>query len=94
MCALNPNGRVKISAVVDELAKLAIAYLDNQNDNPTAASPMNCIDNNSVSNTISVMRNLLVRLQGSPNRRDPNWIPILPLYVSLWDCLGGNEKAS
>ncbi|KAG3108155.1 hypothetical protein PI125_g12082 [Phytophthora idaei] len=91
-CALIPNGRVKVSAVVDELAKLAIAYLDNQNDNPTAASPMNCIDNNSVSNTISVMRNLLVRLQGSPDRRDPNWIPILSLYVSLWNCLGKTKK--
>ncbi|KAG6961694.1 hypothetical protein JG687_00007558 [Phytophthora cactorum] len=75
--------RIKISTVVDELAKLANANLDSQHDNRAAIPPMNYEDTDAVSEVISSARELLGRLQGSTDRRDA----ALSLYISLLESL-------
>ncbi|RAW31240.1 hypothetical protein PC110_g12403 [Phytophthora cactorum] len=81
MCALNPEERIKISTVVDEFDTLANASIGNQTENYIETSAIGSVE--SVSRAISEAREMLVRPQGSTDRRDA----VLSLYVSLWDSL-------
>ncbi|KAF1790228.1 hypothetical protein GQ600_25585 [Phytophthora cactorum] len=81
MCALNPEERIKISTVVDEFDTLANASIGNQTENYIVTSAIGSVE--SVSRAISEAREMLVRPQGSTDRRDA----VLSLYVSLWDSL-------
>ncbi|KAG6974038.1 hypothetical protein JG688_00003251 [Phytophthora aleatoria] len=81
MCVLNPEERIKISTVVDEFDTLANASIGNQTENYIETSAIGSVE--SVSRAISEAREMLVRPQGSTDRRDA----VLSLYVSLWDSL-------
>ncbi|KAL4144874.1 hypothetical protein PRNP1_013999 [Phytophthora ramorum] len=81
MCAFNPKDRIKISTVVDELAKLAttnIQHADRADNTPTNSVNLKCVPE-----TIAKARRLVVRLRDVPGQRDA----VLSLYACLWDRL-------
>ncbi|KAH7474256.1 Serine/threonine-protein kinase TNNI3K [Phytophthora ramorum] len=81
MCAFNPKDRIKISTVVDELAKLATT--NNQHADRADNTPTNSVNLKCVPETIAKARRLVVRLRDVPGQRDA----VLSLYACLWDRL-------
>ncbi|KAL4116315.1 hypothetical protein PRIC2_013312 [Phytophthora ramorum] len=81
MCVFNPKDRIKISTVVDELAKLATT--NNQHADRADNTPTNSVNLKCVPETIAKARRLVVRLRDVPGQRDA----VLSLYACLWDRL-------
>ncbi|GMF13584.1 unnamed protein product [Phytophthora lilii] len=78
MCAFEPKERIKISTVVDELAKLTRCQCP---DSAEASGSEIALILECVPNVISAARMLLFRFQGDADRRGLNF----SLYISLWE---------
>ncbi|KAL4086083.1 hypothetical protein PRIC1_014705 [Phytophthora ramorum] len=81
MCVLVPDKRIKVSTVVDELARLA----DGQDDNFANASSTESATLESALKAIATAQRLVTRLQD--NLKGVEFLPVLSLYRSLWDHL-------
>ncbi|KAE9130985.1 hypothetical protein PF010_g3666 [Phytophthora fragariae] len=81
MCVFEPTKRLKISTVVDELAKMA----NMQNNSSTETSLTDPTDPARVLEVITTTQKWLAGRQGD-NQRDSR-SAVLSLYVSLWDHL-------
>ncbi|KAE9352604.1 hypothetical protein PF008_g5387 [Phytophthora fragariae] len=85
MCVLDPAKRIKISTVVDELAKLAsCATATSQANGHADTSRSNTVEWESVPQVIAATRMSLAESKDDVAHADA----VIPLYGSLWERLG------
>ncbi|GMF59722.1 unnamed protein product [Phytophthora fragariaefolia] len=80
MCVLDPEKRLKISRVVDELARLATVNWTSPPGNTTATLTGDSVKWDSVGEVISSTQQLLTQLSCCGSRCSE----VLPLYTALW----------